>query len=133
MLSSKDFDSNFGSRTELLVPPGDFPTLPQVSLDLSGQDRETLAELDLSRSSLEIVKFKGKSTFRLDLVSADDQAACALERVVRTVQLPAYISFKSGETHPVMAVVGEGSRITLRHSTGHSLLLLKPQVRRCDI
>ncbi|NVZ25037.1 hypothetical protein HX881_05710 [Pseudomonas gingeri] len=133
VLSSKDFDSNFGSRTELLVPPGDLPTLPQVSLDLSGQDRETLAELDLSRSSLEIVKFKGKSTFRLDLVSADEQATCALERVVRTVQLPEYISFKSGETHPVMAVVGEGSRITLRHSTGHSLLLLKPQVRRCDI
>ncbi|MFC3945145.1 hypothetical protein [Pseudomonas gingeri] len=133
LLSSKDFDSNFGSRTELLVPPGDFPTLPQVSLDLSGQDRETLAELDLSRSSLEIVKFKGKSTFRLDLVNADDQAACALEQVVRTVQLSAHISFKSGETHPVMAVVEEGSRITLRHSTGHSLLLLKPQVRRCDI
>ncbi|MGY2180748.1 hypothetical protein [Pseudomonas agarici] len=133
VMTSKDFDSNFGSRTELVVPQEVFQKLPQVSLDLSGQDRETLAELDLSRSSLEIVKFKGKSTFRLDLVNTNGHSHCALEQVVRTVQLPAYIQFKSGETHPVMAVVGEGTRVTLRNSTGHSLLLLKREVRRCDI
>ncbi|MCU1737939.1 hypothetical protein NTD90_11295, partial [Pseudomonas sp. 20S_6.2_Bac1] len=95
--------------------------------------RQTLAELDLSLSSLEVVKFKDKSTFRLDLVSADGHSACALEQVVRTVQLPAYIQFKSGETHPVMAVLGEGSRVTLRNSTGRSLLLLRREVRRCEI
>ncbi|WP_256349696.1 hypothetical protein [Pseudomonas gingeri] len=133
VLTSKDFDSNFGSRTQLVVPQEVFQKLPQVSLDLSGQDRETLAELDLSRSSLEVVKFKGKSAFRLDLVSANDQTACALEQVVRTVQLPAHIRFMSGETYPVMAVLGEGSRITLRNSTGHSLLLLRREVSRCDI
>ncbi|MBV6753215.1 hypothetical protein KV580_23085 [Pseudomonas chlororaphis] len=135
VLTSKDFDSNFGSRTELVVPEGAFQRLPQVSLDLSGQEdaRETLAELDLSRPSLEVVKFKDKSTFRLDLVSADGHSACALEQVVRTVQLPAYIQFKSGETHPVMAVLGEGSRVTLRNSTGRSLLLLRREVRRCEI
>jgi len=135
VLTSKDFDSNFGSRTELVVPQGAFESLPQVSLDLSGQGdaRETLAELDLSRSSLEVVKFKDKSSFRLDLVGADGHSACALEQVVRTVQLPAHIQFKSGETHPVMAVVGEGSRITLSNSTGRSLLLLRQEVRRCEI
>jgi len=135
VLTSKDFDSNFGSRTELVVPEGAFQRLPQVSLDLSGQGdaRQTLAELDLSLSSLEVVKFKDKSTFRLDLVSADGHSACALEQVVRTVQLPAYIQFKSGETHPVMAVLGEGSRVTLRNSTGRSLLLLRREVRRCEI
>jgi len=133
VMTSKDFDSNFGSRTELVVPQGAFESSPQVSLDLSGQDRETLAELDLSRSSLEVVKFKDKSRFRLDLMSADGHSACALERVVRTVQLPAYIQFKSGETHPVMAVLGEGSRVTLSNSTGRSLLLLRQEVRRCEI
>ncbi|NWB89441.1 hypothetical protein HX830_31730, partial [Pseudomonas gingeri] len=135
VLTSKDFDSNFGSRTELIVPEGAFLRLPQVSLDLSGQEdaRETLAELDLSLPSLEVIKFKDKSTFRLDLVNAADHGACALEQVVRTVQLPAYIRFKSGEIHPVMAVVGEGSRITLRNSTGRSLLLLRREVRRCEI
>ncbi|WP_248764291.1 MULTISPECIES: hypothetical protein [unclassified Pseudomonas] len=135
VLTSKDFDSNFGSQTELTVPEGAFLRLPQVSLDLSGQEdaRETLAELDLSLPSLEVVKFKDKSTFRLDLVNAADHGACALEQVVRTVQLPAYIRFKSGEIHPVMAVVGEGSRITLRNSTGRSLLLLRREVRRCEI
>ncbi|NWD66188.1 hypothetical protein HX870_00960 [Pseudomonas gingeri] len=130
-MTSKDFDSNFGSRTELVVPPG---ALPQVSLDLSGQDaREALRELDLSGSSLEVTKFKGKSTFRLDLVNADGHGACALEQVVRTVQLPADIRFKSGENYPVMAVVGDRSQITLRNSTGCSLLLLRSEVSRCDI
>jgi len=133
VLTSKDFDSNFGSRTELVVPQGAFESSPQVSLDLSGQDHEAMSELDLSRSSLEVVKFKDKSRFRLDLVSADGHGACALEQVVRTVQLPAYIQFKSGATHPVMAVVGEGSRITLSNSTGRSLLLLRQEVRRCEI
>ncbi|NWA00465.1 hypothetical protein HX782_14285 [Pseudomonas gingeri] len=133
VMTSKDLDSNFGGWAELVVPQELFQKLPQVSLDLSGQGRETLAELDLSRSSLELIKFKGKSTFRLDLVNADDHSACALEQVVRTVQLPAHIQFKSGETHPVMAVVGEGARITLRNSTGHSLLLLRREVSRCDI
>ncbi|WP_248764290.1 MULTISPECIES: hypothetical protein [unclassified Pseudomonas] len=135
VLTSKDFDSNFGSQTELIVPEGAFLRLPQVSLDLSGQEdaRETIAELDLSRSSLEVVKFKDKSAFKLDLLNAADHSDCALEQVVRTVQLPSYIRFKSGETHPVMAVVGEGSRITLRNSTGRSLLLLRREVRRCEI
>ncbi|KIH80489.1 hypothetical protein UCMB321_5759 [Pseudomonas batumici] len=133
VLTSKDFDSNFGSRTELVVPDGAFQTLPQVSLDLSGQDREAISELDLSGTSLEVVKFKDKSRFRLDLVSADGHSVCALEQVVRTVQLPAYIQFKSGETHPVMAVLGEGSRVTLRNSMGRSLLLLRREVRRCEI
>ncbi|WP_224771081.1 hypothetical protein [Pseudomonas sp. FEN] len=135
VMASKNLDSNFGGRTALIVPEGEFQTLPQVSLDLSGQGdaRETIALLDLSRSSLEVVKFKGKSSFRLDLVSAGSQQACALEQVVRSVQLPAHIEFKSGETHPVMAVVGDGSRITLRNSSGRSLLLLRREVSRCEI
>ena len=135
VLESQHFDSNFGSRTELIVPTVAFQTLPQVSLDLSGQDdaRETIAELDLSQSSLEIVKFKDKSAFKLNLVSTDGHTACPLEQVVRTVQLPAHIKFKSGEQHPVMAVVGEDSRIVLRNSNGRSLLLLRRNVARCEI
>jgi len=33
----------------------------------------------------------------------------------------------------VMAMLGEGSRVTLRNSTGRSLLLLRREVRRCEI
>ncbi|WP_256347373.1 hypothetical protein [Pseudomonas gingeri] len=132
-MASKDFDSNFDGWTQLIVPQEPFQKLPQVSLDLSGQDRETMAALDLSQSSLEVAKFKGKSRFRLDLVNAEGHGACALEQVVRTVQLPAHIQFKSGQTHPVMAVLGEGSRVTLRNASGRSLLLLRREVRRCEI
>ncbi|WP_248796029.1 hypothetical protein [Pseudomonas sp. MWU13-2105] len=135
VMASNDLDSNFGSRTELIVPEGAFETLPQVSLDLSGQEdaRASIPELDLSRSSLEVVKFKDKSTFKLDLLSTAGHIACALEQVVRTVQLPAHIQFKSGEQHPVMAVVGENSRITLRNKKGRSLLLLRREVSHCEI
>ncbi|WP_248803547.1 hypothetical protein [Pseudomonas sp. MWU13-2100] len=135
VMASNDLDSNFGGRTELIVPGGEFQALPQVSLDLSGQEdaRASIPELDLSRSSLEVVKFKDKSTFKLGLVSTDGHTPCALEQVVRTVQLPAHIQFKSGEQHPVMAVVGQGSRITLKNSKGRSLLLLRREVVRCEI
>lgn len=135
LLGAKDHDSHFDSYTRLLVPEGDYPSLPQVALDLSaqGDGRETLRELDLADASLAVIKFKDRSQFRLDLVRAGDGTPCALEQVVRTVQLPAHINFRTGRTHPVMAVVGDGSRVTLRNTSGQSLLLLRAEVKRCDI